>query len=173
MLLPVFSILITPALAILASAFEVVPVFVSILLKVVVSLLAVRGPLIPCLVSAALHALLPLIVAVLRALTPVRSLLRPSRTFAQSRTFCRELRWAIGHCAADHRSRRRARSNSQKISNVARTGPLTWLRARTTSSTLAPVRRGAATAHLVDLPVDVLWPVGRIIARAEKRLILS
>jgi hypothetical protein len=73
----------------------------------------------------------------------------------------------------DHRSRRSARSNSQKIPNLARTGPLTWLRARTTSSTLAPVRRGAATAHLVDLPVDVLWPVGRIIARAEKRLILS
>jgi hypothetical protein len=98
MLLPVFSILITPA--ILKSAFEVVPVFVSILLKVVVSLLAVRGPLIPCLVSAALHALLPLIVAALRALTPIRSLLRPSRTFAQSRTFCRELRRAIGDCAA-------------------------------------------------------------------------
>jgi hypothetical protein len=66
-----------------------------------------------------------------------------------------------------------AERNSQKIPNLARTGPLTWLRARTTSSTLAPVRRGAATAHLVDLPVDVLWPVGRIIARAEKRLILS
>jgi hypothetical protein len=68
----------------------------------------------------------------------------------------------------DHRSRRRARSNSQKIPNVARTGPLTWLRAWTTSSTLAPVRRGAATAHLVDLPVDVLWPVGRIVARGEE-----
>jgi hypothetical protein len=156
MLLPVLSILIT--LEILASAFEIVPAFISILLKIVVSLLAVRGPLIPCLVSAALHALLPLIVAVLRPLTRIRSLLRPSRTFAQSRTFCRELRRAIGDCAANHRSHRRARSNSQ-IPNVARTGPLTWLRARTTSSTLTPVWRGAATAHLVDLSVDVLWPV--------------
>jgi hypothetical protein len=156
MLLPVLSILIT--LEILASAFEIVPAFISILLKIVVSLLAVRGSLIRCLVSA-IHALLPLIVAVLRPLTRIRSLLRPSRTFAQSRTFCRELRRAIGDCAANHRSHRRARSNSQKIPNLARTGPLTWLRAWTTSSTLAPVWRGAATAHLVDLSVDVLWPV--------------
>src|SRR6478672_9199348 len=103
MLLPVFSILITPALAILASAFEIVPAFISILLKIVVSLLAVRCSLIPCLVSA-IHALLPLIVAVLRPLTPIRSLLRPSRTFAQSRTFCREVRRAIGDCSADRRA---------------------------------------------------------------------
>jgi hypothetical protein len=158
MLLPVFSILITPALAILASAFEIVPAFISILLKIVVSLLAVRGSLIPCLVSA-IHALLPLIVAVLRPLTPnsvappAEPDVRPIQDVLQG---VAQGDWRL---RPDHRSRRRARSNSQKIPNVARTGPLTWLRAWTTSSTLAPVWRGAATAHLVDLSVDVLWPV--------------
>lgn len=85
MLLPVFTSLIAPFLAILPRALQLVPALVAILLEIVTSLLTLFASLVPRFVST-VDAIFPFAVAILRALTPVGSLFRTRRPFARSRS---------------------------------------------------------------------------------------
>jgi hypothetical protein len=86
MLLPIFAPLIPPILAILPCAFEFVPALVAIVLKILASLLTLLPAVGPRFVPI-VHPTAPLIVAILRTLTPIRPLFWASRVLARAWSF--------------------------------------------------------------------------------------
>jgi hypothetical protein len=76
MALPVLAILVSPVLAVVSGAFQIVPTISLIFLEIVPALLPALVALVPRL-AAFVDALVPILVAVLRAFAPVRTILGP------------------------------------------------------------------------------------------------
>src|SRR5690349_17877363 len=112
MLLPVLAALIAPFLAIFARAFKLVPALVAIVLKILAALLALLASLAPGFVPI-VDSVPPLIVAIRRTLTPVRSLFRADRSLSGAWPFG----WQLSRTVADTASYARAcsRGGTEKI----------------------------------------------------------
>ena len=119
MLLPVFTLLVAPFLAIVAPALQIIPTLIAIALELVVPVLALFAPLGPGFV-AAIDPLAPLVVTVLRAIAPVWSLFRASRSLSNTGPICRKLARAIGNRAAQRGASTGSRRRPEKITGAFR-----------------------------------------------------